>query len=161
MITCTFAGHREAYLPNLEKYVEAVIEKILLTDSEFLFLNGGMGKFDGICASAVRAAKSRHPEIKITLALVMPYFIERLNEDKEYYRISYDKIIIPAELDNAHYKAAIGRRNRWMVDRADILIAYVCHDFGGAYQTYRYALRRKKETVNLALPKAGYYNDRR
>ena len=91
----------------------------------------------------------------------MPYFTERLNEDKEYYRISYDKIIIPAALDNAHYKAAIGRRNRWMVDRADILIAYVCHDFGGAYQTYRYALRRKKETVNLALPKAGYYNDRR
>ena len=150
MKVCTFAGHREVYQSGIGDRLESEIEKLLQMDHEFLFLTGGMGQFDGMGAGAVRAAKRRHPEKSITLALVQPYLSNRLNADKEYYESRYDRIIIPEELDAVHYKAAIGLRNRWMVDQADTVIAYVYRDFGGAWTTVRYAQRQGKTVINLA-----------
>ena len=36
-----------------------------------------------------------------------------------------------------------------MVDKSDLVIAFVDHGWGGAAMTYRYAKRRKKQVVNL------------
>ena len=47
-------------------------------------------------------------------------------------------------------KLAIIYRNRYMVDEANYVIAYVSHKFGGAYATYQYAKRKKKEIYNVA-----------
>lgn len=149
MVTCAFAGHRDVLQPGVDLRLAAEIEKLLQTDEAFLFLTGGMGEFDGLAAQAVRAAKRRHPEKRITLALLLPYFSARLNVEPAY-RSDYDEILLPAELEGVHYKAAIRLRNRLMVDRADLVIAYVHRDFGGAYATVRYAERRGKPVVNLA-----------
>lgn len=153
MTTCIFSGHREVYQSGVEARLAVEIEKLLQTDNEFHFLTGGMGQFDGMGAGAVRAAKRRHPEKCITITLVLPYMSNRLNTDKEYYQFYYDQIIIPEELDTAHYKAAIQLRNRWMVDRTDIVIAYILRDFGGALATVRYAQRQGKPIINLAEKK--------
>lgn len=150
MTTCAFFGHREVSSSDIGVRLETEIENLLQTDNEFIFLTGGMGRFDGMGAGAVRAAKRRHPEKQITLALVLPYPSNRLNTDKEYYRLSYDQILIPEEADAAHYKAAIRIRNRWMADRADAVIAYVCQSFGGAFTSVRYAQRQGKPVINLA-----------
>ncbi len=150
MTTYTFSGHREVYQSGIEERLDAEIEKLLQTDNEFRFLTGGMGQFDGMGADAVRAAKRRHPEKHIALALVLPYMSNRLNTEKEYYQFYYDQVIIPEELDTVHYKAAIQRRNRWMVDQADAVIAYICWDFGNALATVRYAQRQGKPVINLA-----------
>lgn len=149
MTTCTFSGHREVYHSGLKARLDAEIERLLRIDSEFLFLVGGMGQFDDMGADAVRSAKRRHPEKQITLALVLPYMSNRLNTDKEYYRLCFDQIIIPKELDAVYYKAAIQCRNRWMVDRADIVIAYLYRDFGGALRTVRYAQKKGKLVINI------------
>lgn len=37
-----------------------------------------------------------------------------------------------------------------MVDRADCLIAYLFRDFGGAYETVKYAAKQGKPITNLA-----------
>lgn len=150
MTTCMFAGHREVYQSGMEARLDAEMEKLLQTDNEFLFLNGGMGQFDRMGAGAVRAAKRRHPEKHITLELVLPYLSNRLNRDKEYYRFYYDRIVIPEGLEMIHYKAAIQRRNRWMTDRSDIVIAYICRNFGGALATVKYAQKQGKQVINLA-----------
>ena len=50
----------------------------------------------------------------------------------------------------SHPKGAIQIRNRQMVDRSDLVVFCVDHSSGGAYQTLRYAQRKKKETLNLA-----------
>lgn len=74
----------------------------------------------------------------------------KVNTDKDSYKNLYDDIIIPMELSDAHYKSAITKRNRWIIDRSDCLIAYVYRDFGGAYTTMKYAYHKKKEIINLA-----------
>ena len=59
-------------------------------------------------------------------------------------------IVIPSELIGIHYKAAIKKRNRWMVDQADKILAYIYRDFGGAFDTVKYAFRMGKPVLNLA-----------
>lgn len=150
MTVCTFAGHREVYQPMLDMKIEKAIRELLQTDSEFVFYVGGMGEFDSKSSCAVRSAKRQYPHLKISLVLVLPYMSNRLNTDKEYYKHFYDAVIIPEELWGVHYKAAIQKRNRWMVDRADCLIACLFRDFGGAYETVKYAKKQGKPVINLA-----------
>lgn len=150
MISCTFAGHREVYGINVESSIEFAIESILKKDNSFIFYSGDMGEFDKMCSTAVRKAKKLHPELDIKLMVVLPYMMAKINTDKELYNTLYDEIIIPMELTEAHYKSAITKRNRWIVDQSDCLIAYVYRDFGGAYATLKYACRMKKEIINLA-----------
>lgn len=150
MITCTFAGHREVYAAYLDKRLEEAIEELLKEDTEFIFCTGGMGEFDAKCAAAVRAARRRHPDLDIRLHLVLPYMTQEINAYKDYYEKSFDSIIIPLELAEVHYKAAITKRNRWMVDASDYLIAFVYRDFGGAYTTLKYARRYGKKIIQLA-----------
>ena len=66
--------------------------------------------------------------------------------------LDFDEVIYPA-LENVPPKYAIIRRNKWMVDRADLLIAYITHGWGGAARTYHYAKRKGIPTVNLAEAK--------
>jgi len=153
MTVCTFAGHREVYQSMIDEKIEKTIEELLQTDNEFIFFTGGIGEFDSKCASAVRAAKLKFPNLKISLALVLPYMSNRLNTDKAYYEYYYDEIVIPSELCGVHYKAAIQRRNRWLVDRADYIIAYIYREFGGALETVKYARKQGKPVINLAEQK--------
>ena len=60
-----------------------------------------------------------------------------------------DEVIYPA-LESVPPKYAIIRWNEWMFDKADLLIAYIKHDWGGAARTFQYAKRKGIPTVNLA-----------
>lgn len=150
MTICTFAGHREVYQAGIDAEIEKAINELLRTDDEFVFYTGGMGRFDDMCSSAVRSAKHQYSNLRISLLLVLPYMSNRLNTDKAYYEDRYDDIIIPTELAGVHYKAAITKRNRWMVDRAECVIAYVYREFGGAFETVKYARKKEKNIINLA-----------
>ncbi len=37
-----------------------------------------------------------------------------------------------------------------MTEEADLIIAYVKYNHGGAYKTLNYAIRKKKRIINLA-----------
>ncbi len=150
MKVCTFAGHREVYQANISEMLDEAISKIINTDDNFRFLVGGMGEFDGICSSAVRRAKRKYPNKEIRLELVLPYLTHELNENKLYYETSFDDVVIPIELAGVHYKSAITKRNRWMVEQSDWLIAFIYRDFGGAYTTLRYAEKKGLQIINLA-----------
>ena len=150
MTVCTFAGHREVYQANISEMLDEAIFKIINTDDNFRFLVGGMGEFDGMCSSVVRRAKREYPNKEIRLELVLPYLTHELNENKLYYETSFDDVVIPIELAGVHYKSAITKRNRWMVEQSDWVIAFVYRDFGGAYTTLRYAEKKGLQIINLA-----------
>ena len=150
MTVCTFAGHREVYQANISDKLDEAISKIVESDDSFRFLAGGMGAFDGMCSSAVCRAKRKYPDKQITLELVLPYLTKELNKNKDYYESSYDDVIVPIELAGTHFKSATTKRNRWMVDKSDWLVAFVYRDFGGAYTTLRYAEKKGLQIINLA-----------
>ncbi len=50
---------------------------------------------------------------------------------------------------------AIVYRNRYVVQKADFVVACISHDCGGAYKTYKYAKRLKKKfSTSLILNNA-------
>lgn len=68
----------------------------------------------------------------------------------EYYEKYYDNIIIPESVDGVYHKYAITAKNRWMVERSDLVLAYV-HHRGGAYSAVKYAERLNKKVINLTV----------
>ena len=60
----------------------------------------------------------------------------------------YDNIIFPP-LSNVTLKMAIPERNKWMIRKSDLVIAYVNCTYGGAYQTLSYAYKIKKNIIRV------------
>lgn len=98
----------------------------------------GMGQFDALAAAVVRKQKEQHP--KMRSVLVLPYL------DRPFDASDYDETVYPP-LEKVPKRYAISRRNERMIDRSDVVIAYVSHSFGGAYQTLCYAQRKQKRIV--------------
>ena len=49
-----------------------------------------------------------------------------------------------------HFKEAITKRNKWLVDNTDMLIAFVENNKGGAYQCLEYAKKAQIDFINIA-----------
>ena len=114
------------------------------------FLVGRNGDFDQIVSSAVKRQQRRVRDDNSALILVLPYPTAELRDNLENFEAYYDEIELCSAAAGSHPKGAIQIRNRQMVDRSDLVVFCVDHSSGGAYQTLRYAQRKKKETLNLA-----------
>lgn len=149
MITCCFAGHRNASY-RLMTDIISVIKNLLDISDSIQFYSGGMGDFDKMCEQSVREIKKIYPEKNIRLCWVLPsYQYVPAKMDMEYYRTLYDEIFVCDYSDGVHYKAMISKRNRWIVDQSDIMIAYVLHESGGAYSPLRYAQKQKLRIIRV------------
>lgn len=73
------------------------------------------------------------------------YITCELNENKEYYISTFDDIIIPGGLMGVHYKAAIEKRNQWMIEQCDVIVDCTYGDFGGAHSAIQYARKKEKQ----------------
>lgn len=107
-----------------------------------------MGDFDKMFSAAVWKAKV-HSSPDIKLILVKPYFSNELNTNREYYESYYDNLVIPCELLGEHYKSAIKKRNRWMVDQCEYVIGCVFKDYGGAYAVLKYDSKQNKLFIKI------------
>lgn len=61
--------------------------------------------------------------------------------------------IFPEDLETVPKRAAIPRRNKWLVEHSDYLVSYVVRSFGGAAQTLAYAERRNVRIIRLKVGK--------
>ena len=62
----------------------------------------------------------------------------------------YDGTIYPP-LENVPKRLAIIKRNEWMVDHADVIVAYVLHDWGGANDMLQYAACKDKVVIRYPV----------
>ncbi|MGN0797493.1 MAG: hypothetical protein ACI4M5_04725 [Christensenellales bacterium] len=141
----TFCGHSD-FLPALvdKTKVLKLINEVANGERVEFFL-GGYGGFDLFAMQCAKTFKEINPKSKIVF--VTPYLHK--NYTKLNLKNNYDEIIYP-NLESVPLRLAIVKRNQWMVDRADIVIAYVDHKWGGAYKTYAYAIKRRKKIYNFA-----------
>lgn len=146
MKKCCAFGHRELY-QNIDKELKSALINLIENDGVTVFMTGGNGQLDSKFMSIVRELKTTFKQIK--LVLVKPYFSGELNTNKDYYEIMYDDVIIPDELAGCHYKSAITKRNRWMIDKCDFVIDCTYRDFGGAVDAIKYAKRTNKTVIEI------------
>ena len=81
---------------------------------------------------------------------MLPYLSAEYEKNEEAFQEYYDEVEICQSSSAAHFKAAMQVRNREMVDRSDLVVCYIEHNSGGAFQTVQYAKKKNKETVNLS-----------
>ena len=135
-----FIGHNECYGVSAQQVEQAIID--LINKGVTVFIIGGQGGFDRICAGCVHRLKKQYPDI--INCLVIPYLTFTV-----FDKNIFDDIIYPEGFEKYHFKAAIPARNRYMVDNAAFAICYVNHGWGGAAQTYERAIKKKLNIINL------------
>ena len=147
-MTIVFCGHREFQADeHLQNFLtEELLVRAAQTKTLFCY-TGGYGGFDWFCAHCINRAQKSAPNLRN--CLVIPYLTLSLQKRLQEKTDFFDEIIYPP-LELVPPRCAILRRNYWMVDRADLLVAYITHDWGGAAKTYRYA---KQKNVPILLLK--------
>ncbi len=144
----TFCGHSD--FSKSKEYENAVMdffETRVNGDSVDFFL-GGYGKFDAFAYNCAKNYKVKHPNA--SLVFVTPYMsLEYQENHLKYQETRYDEIIYP-DIEGVYPKFAIPYRNRWMVEKADLIVAFVNREYGGAYHTFKHAKRKGKYIFNLA-----------
>ena len=139
-MTVTFCGHGDVFhTEEVHTWLVDTVTKLINLGAD-MFLLGGYGAFDQMAASVVWELRKTHPQIQSVL--VKPYLDRAMDEEK------YDWTVYPA-LEHVPKRYAILHRNRYMVDQADIVVAYVLHTWGGAAQTLEYAYRKNKSVIRF------------
>jgi len=142
-----FIGHREI---NDIRFIEDKIEELaidLLCRYEYVEFNlGRNGEFDISAASAIKRVQKKYGKENSSLTLILPY----KSKDECFFEEFYDEIVYPIDR-SVHFKEAITKRNKWMMDNSDLLICYVEQERkGGALTALNYATKQGLKIINLA-----------
>lgn len=147
IFTVCFFGHR--YIDRFG-YAEAKLEKImkdLLAEHEYVeFLVGRDGDFDQIVSSTIRRVKRDYGEHNSAHVCILPYMTAEFRDNEDCFYEYYDEVEVA---DTTHPKSAFQTRNRMMVDRSELIVVYIDHESGGAWQTYKYAKKMGKKIINI------------
>lgn len=156
--TCCFTGHRsiprEEISPlqeALKAQISAMAEKGITT-----FYCGGALGFDTLAAEAVLQVKKEHPAIRLHLALPCPEQADQWQaEDMARYekiKRRADEIVI---VSPRYAYGCMQKRNRYMVDRSCVCIAYLLpqQERGGTKYTVAYCGKKHIPVINLAEEK--------
>ncbi len=136
-MVCTFFGHKDSpdsIYPLLEKTIAELIQKYPGIE----FYVGHNGNFDGMARTALK-------KLSAPYTVVLAYFPGR---DEDLF--SGENTIYPEGLETVPKRFAIPRRNKWLVNNSDMVIAYICHTASRAAEFVRYAERRGKTVINIA-----------
>ena len=143
----TFFGHSNClFNDDIKKQLKNILVGEIIKNPTCKFFLGGYGDFDGLCLRTLRELKHDFPTIEILF--ITPYL------DKNYSKLElakyyYDDVIFPP-IESVPRKFAILKRNEWMVEQADLVIAFVKYSWGGAAKALEYAKRKKKRIINIA-----------
>ena len=143
-------GHRDFYEHRmLDDRLYRLLRDLIRTKSFVEIYVGRNGEFDIYAATVVKYVQNAMGKDSNELICVLPY----PQRDMVYYEKYYDAVIIPECIEKTYPKAAITKRNRWMVEQADLIICYVERKEGGAYAALKHAEKLGKEIINLAKSK--------
>ena len=142
MASCTFFGHRECPDSIKIKLREVLID-LIINHNVDMFYVGNQGRFDAIIRSVLRELKIEYP--RINYAVVLAYMPGKQTEYGDH-----SDTMLPEGIESVHPRYAISWRNNWMLRRADYVVTYITHGWGGAAQYADKARRQKKTVINIS-----------
>ncbi|MBR2023577.1 MAG: DUF1273 family protein [Clostridia bacterium] len=136
---CVFTGHRglekDFSKRALKKAIETVIKAGVTT-----FYNGLACGFDLEACEAVLKLKKKNPQLRLIgcVPCLEQSAYYALDDQKRYEKIckSLDEKVQVSS--TYYYNGCMQKRNRYMCDRADLMIAYCNRDKGGTASTVKY-----------------------
>lgn len=146
---CAFFGHRDTVITAQleEKLTKTLRELIAQEIDEFWCCE--QGNFDWICNYTVHQLKKEFRFINI--CLVCAYNPDKYSKIRQDSLLAiFDDLIYTDEIANGPRRFSIIRRNHYIAENADIIVCYIKHKTGGAYEAMQYAQRFDKKIINLA-----------
>lgn len=147
-VSAAITGHRvvpESF--DVGKLAEVLLD-ITKRGYRFFYVGMALG-FDMLCFDILEKIRETQP-IKIVACVPCRNQADGWTEaqKKEYRRAlsSADECVV---LGDEYTTGCMHRRNRYMVDRASLVIAYVIKRTGGAYSTVKYAVQQEKEIIYI------------
>jgi uncharacterized phage-like protein YoqJ len=135
--TCAFTGHRQLDEDFSAKKLKKETETLIKNGVE-IFYNGMAMGFDLASAECVLSLKKKYPQIKL-IACVPCYGQEKYFSETDKKR--YVKILKKADetvvLSDHYFQGCMQARDKYMVERADVLVAYCHKTTGGAAYTVK------------------------
>ena len=117
---------------------------------ETLLTSAAVLSFNGIYCFLINSKKYKKTHPNVSLIFVTPYIREEYQKAHlGFHNERYDGMVYPP-IENIPLKFAILYRNKYMVEESDFVIAYITHNYGGAYKMYSYAKSKGKNVINIA-----------
>ncbi len=140
-MTVTFFGHKDTP-KNIEPTLRTTLVDLIENHDATEFYVGNNGNFDTMVRRQLEALSQTYP---ITYSVVLAYLPTKKSE--------YDELantILPEGIETVPKRFAISWRNKWMIEQADVVVTYVTHSFGGAWQFKAMAERQGKTVIELS-----------
>lgn len=154
-----FTGHRPNHLPwghnedcDLCEAFKTKLNFLLkeCVDAGFeTFISGVALGFDTIACEAVLSLKEKYSYIDLNLAIPCKNQSEKWGiEDKQRYNKLLESAN-PIYVSSDYFKGCYNKRNRFMVDSSDLVIACFNGQSGGTKSTLNYAMKKQKNIIIL------------
>lgn len=166
--TCCFTGHRPDKLPwGLDENdpLCTALKRTLAQELEELYRRGFRHFISGMAmgcdlyfAQAALALREKYPKLTVEGAVPCPTQAERWPEPlQRRWRNILDRCDLETVIQQHYDRYCMHRRNRYMVDRAAVVLAVFDGTPGGTQYTLNYAMDKKREILllNPACPDAG------
>lgn len=140
-MTVTFFGHKDTP-KNIEPTLRTTLVDLIENQGAINFYVGNNGNFDAMVRCQLEELSQTYP---ITCSVVLAYLPTK--------KIEYNDLtntILPEGIETIPKRFAISYRNKWMLKRADVVVTYVTHNFGGAAQFKAMAERQGKTVIELS-----------
>lgn len=147
-MTFTFFGQ-----DNFRKSVKPMITEYLITlihnggAENFVCYVGDYGSFDRMIISILRRLKAEYPKIEYR---IVPTHLSQID------RYGSSEIEIPQGIEGVPKRLANDFRNRWMLDKARVVIVYLTHKWGTAMKYASIGEQMGKAVANLSDVKELY-----
>ena len=139
LTACVFTGHRglekDFSKRSLKKAIETVIKAGVTT-----FYNGLACGFDLEACEMIFTLKKKYPQIRLIGCVpCLNQDAYYTLDDKKRYEMICNRLDEKVEVSSTYYyNGCMQKRNRYMCDRADVMIAYCNKDTGGTAFTVKY-----------------------
>ena len=150
---CCFTGHRPEKLSLSENEVKHLLEKAIdnvIADGYVTFITG-MAKGTDIWAAEIVLEKKKHnTALHLICAIPHPGFENKWSEyEKERYMHILQGADYTTTVSDHYFRACYQRRNEFMVDHSNLVIAVWNGEKSGTKNTIDYAIKYGVKIINI------------
>lgn len=158
--TCCFTGHRPNKLPwafdekdercvALKTKMHDIIESVILSGIRHFICGMAQGCDMYFCEQVI-ALREKYTHISIEAAIPCETQSMRWSECMRNRYISLiEQCDYETLLQTAYTPDCMVKRNKYMVNHSSVLIAVFDGTFGGTMQTVNYAMKQKREIIQI------------
>ena len=140
-MTVTFFGHKDTP-KEIEPTLMSTLIDLIENKNVTVFYVGNNGNFDTMVRCQLEDLSHTYP---ITYSVVLAYIPTKKSEYDDF-----TNTILPEGIETIPKRFAISYRNKWMIQQSDVVVTYVTHSFGGAWQFKVLAEKQGKMIIELS-----------